>query len=278
MDVDCNLTGLQRPYNHKPVILQFCFVFCDSLGEKKLRKKKKPLSLADLAGPCSFSLCWHLIKNCRNRKSPFSPFWEYMKEGEFPRRMDLQLYPHMINITQGGLCTGSSMSNYGPTVSDWEQTSCQRLPGEELHRHGTQALHVGAGWCHHRPDFMTLSPQLIEQVRLFSMVRPAGNEPSRNTAGIWDSASINANRGEAYSLFYFHVFKATHVYQTHNDTHDLTDDIYSMSTFAVLWRADADSSPSPSLKEFQGLHVLPHLPVRHISQPRHSRGCSPGQP
>lgn len=41
-----------------------------------------------------------------------------MKEGEFPRRMDLQLYPHMINITQGGLCTGSSMSNYGPTVSD----------------------------------------------------------------------------------------------------------------------------------------------------------------
>lgn len=134
-----------------------------------------------------------------------------MKEGEFPRRMDLQLYPHMINITQGGLCTGSSMSNYGPTVSDWEQTSCQRLPGEELHRHGTQALHVGAGWCHHRPDFMTLSPQLIEQVRLFSMVRPAGNKPSRNSAGIWDSASINANRGEAYSLFYFHVFKATHV-------------------------------------------------------------------
>lgn len=86
------------------------------------------------------------------------------------------------------------------------------------------------------------------------------------------------NKRQAYSLFYFHVFKATHVYQTRNDTHDLTDDIYSMSTFAVLWRADADSSPSPSLKEFQGLHVLPHLPVRHISQPRHSRGCSPGQP
>lgn len=68
-------------------------------------------------------------------QAPFSPLcvettW---KLGEFPQRMDLQLYPHMINITQGGLCTGSSMSNYGPTVSDWEQTRCQRLPAPTRH-------------------------------------------------------------------------------------------------------------------------------------------------
>lgn len=84
--------------------------------------------------------------------------------------------------------------------------------------------------------------------------------------------------GASVFPFLFSCFQGYARRETHNDTHDLTDDIYSMSTFAVLWRADADSSPSPSLKEFQGLHVLPHLPVRHISQPRHSRGCSPGQP
>lgn len=51
---------------------------------------------------------------------------------------------------------------------------------------------------------------------------------------------------------------------------DLTDDNYSVS---ARLRADADSSPSPLLQEFQGLRVLPRLPVRHISQARHPRGC-----
>lgn len=43
---------------------------------------------------------------------------ERERERNFPQSLDLQLYPHMINIRQGGLCTGSSMSNYGATVSD----------------------------------------------------------------------------------------------------------------------------------------------------------------
>lgn len=39
-------------------------------------------------------------------------------ERNFPQRLDLHFYPGKINRRQGGLCTGSSMSNYGPTVSD----------------------------------------------------------------------------------------------------------------------------------------------------------------
>lgn len=70
---------------------------------------------------------------------------------------------------------------------------------------------------------------------------------------------------------------------SHNDTGDLTVDNCSMSTFVVLLRADADSSPTPTpprpppLLTFTRISwthgVLPRLPVRRISQPRHPRAC-----
>lgn len=84
MDVDCNLTGLQRPYNHKPVILQFCFVFCDSLGEKKLRKKKKnpyhsQISQARVAS--RFADIW--LKTAVTERALFLHFESTWKRGNF---------------------------------------------------------------------------------------------------------------------------------------------------------------------------------------------------
>lgn len=75
---------------------------------------------------------------------------------------------------------------------------------------------------------MKLSPQLIEQRHKsgFQYSTSIWQQASRNSVGIWDLASIKLIR-EVFSLVFF---KVTHFYQTHNDTHDLTDDNYSMST------------------------------------------------
>lgn len=99
---------------------------------------------------------------------------------------------------------------------------------------------------------MILSPQLIEQWQKsgFQCSASSWQQPSRNAVGIWDLAAVKPNR-EVYLPFFPPMFSRLHVYQTHNDTHDLTDDNYSMSTFAVLLRADADSSPSPIYKNFR---------------------------
>lgn len=170
----------------------------------------------------------------------------------------------MINITQGGLCTGSSMSNYGPTVSDWEQTWCQ----EELHRHVTQMWVLGEvivtqiSW--------SLTQKWLSNSRLevwhVQLEKP------------WNADLVASTTRKCICCF-FSYFQGYTRPQTHNNVHDLTDDNYSMSTFAVQFRALADSSLLTFFfQEFQGLCVLPRLSVHHISQRRHSRGCSPGQP
>lgn len=155
--------------------------------------------------PCIFSLCWHLIK--RTLLTEIAPFFSIFENtwksgGEFPQRMDLQLYPHMINITQGGLCTGSSMSNYGPTVSDWEQTRCQRLPvGTALTRHtndftwarGGDVIGTQISW---RRAHSWLSKKSGSRYSTSSW-----QQPPRNAVNILDLASMKPNR-EA-----FHVFK-----------------------------------------------------------------------
>lgn len=95
---------------------------------------------------------------------------------------------------------------------------------------------------------MMLSPQLIEQRQESGFQCKASSwqrAPSKHCGHM--GFSFNKTQWNVG----FHVFKVTHFHQTHNDTHDLTDDNYSMSTFSVLLRADADSSPSPLYKNFR---------------------------
>lgn len=93
--------------------------------------------------------------------------------------MDLQLYPHMINIAQGGLCTGSGMSNYGPTVSD-----CPPV-GTAPTRHAQRSTRVMSS----SPRF---SPRRANKVAVFDQLAPSRN----------DGASIKPSR-EAHLLFLF---------------------------------------------------------------------------
>jgi len=172
-----------------------------------------------------------------------------MKEGEFPQKLDLQLYPHMINITQGGLCTGSSMSNYGPTVS-WLRANTMPKTALTHHTHGS----CGSGVMSSSPRFHDFKPTTnweMAEVRLLVKYKQySWHQLSRNTVGT-GFFSLNKIQCWHASASLFNLFKVTHFYQTHNDAHDLTGDNYSMSTFAIPLRADADSSPSLLYKNFR---------------------------
>lgn len=56
---------------------------------------------------------------------------------------------------------------------------------------------------------------------------------------------------EVYLLF-FSYFQGYTCPKTHNNVHDLTDDNYSVSTFAVQFRAVADSSLLPPFSRISG--------------------------
>lgn len=185
--------------------LCFCFFggvgglfvfFLDGLGENA---KLKSLSLADFRA-CVASriagiwLNWHSAPI--TERSLFSILRVHEREGEFPQRMDLQLYPHMINITQAGLCTGSSMSNYGPTVSWLRANTMPKAASRSCTDTSHRRFMWVRGWCHRHPDFMMLSPRLIEQRQKPGSRRKTSSwqQPSRNTVGIWVLASIKTHR------------------------------------------------------------------------------------
>lgn len=137
------------------------------------------------------------------------------------------------------------------TESERHAKGCQW----KLRRHVTNSS-CGCKLMSSSPRFHDAKPTsdwAMAEFELFS--GPSSwHHPSRNTRGMWDLTSIKPNRRTCSSFLFFffrNVFKVTHVYQTHYDTHDLTDDNYSMSTFGVWLRADADSSPSPLYKNFR---------------------------
>lgn len=165
----------------------------------------------------------------------------------------------MINITQGGLCTGSSMSNYVPTASRLRANTVPKAAGGEH----TARSHAWFMWAW-GDVIVTQISRRWGRNRLssgsgqaFSKVHPSG---------IWFLASLKHFGISFFILFQGYTSSTKHMMIPR----DLTDDNYSVS---ARLRADADSSPSPLLQEFQGLCVLPRLPVRHISQARHPRGC-----
>lgn len=213
--------------------LKWIFVWFDHHRKKPTLKSSSP---ATCPGLCTFSDCWHLIKMMWYQKeTPSLSLENTWQTGSFHRGW---IYDFILTwlildaevLLQEAACLimarvrANMMPEAGTTVTP-----------KRLWRGDVIVTEVSV-----TPPI----EKLPELPGFFNIERPtAAVDPLlTNTVGSGFNRELTREVFRPFSSRQGYAFLSL----SHNDTGDLTVDNCSMSTFVVLLRADADSSPTPT--------------------------------